>query len=1307
MCVCLQLTRLYQERDIIQLNQRLSKCLNATASLQYIDRAHDQFTKVYSHASLGNYHDMMKAFVRFRQPLRVDEYFRVMLRYHAPTRTTYHYMLQLHAIMGHTAKVQEILKHMQEGSMDLVADQLPEALRPKAGEPATTEEDKVIDPAQRPSAEAKRLAANASARYPVGEKHLHHLLRCHAVNNDTEPLLALVHQMEDAKGEGLFPLQAGPLRLTLPTAEMLMHYYSQQRLLGECVRLMRWCAREFPSSMPMSSTLAWHFFDAFKRQVAWEQLQRQANDAGDKFHGEAQRLITEEAAVRARKEPATAPTVATTTPPPVPAIPPIAHKWTSPALREHFPIALARAAQHVRNHPFPAAINSTSLPASLSSSYPASPIRAVVRSVRPTPLDIAKEDVDVIDAIKIMAFGSSTPSGEAQAFAGGFLPGAKLVDSYVSYFLENFFPVRHFPDVMWLQVRAIEDAFGAVKNAEGPNTGIFRPLLETPEAVARREALPANHVREEEVVALHPFQATARTFALAIRAHLVREPLLASSPDALALRTHRGGRVGGPSDADLSFVQHARSLMRSRGVATTLLQTKVDMMVVMAYREQWAELYAAFTLLWKAEKLRAHKADIERARGSTETTPAAADAAEESAAGEDGEDASAAASSFGSSTAGSEPFTCMSLLPVIMALGQRVTLDRLNLFLAVLTSARDFPLTRPFFQVLLSVLADRGATADILKLLKLMASPRYGLPLRTDQYNALLASVVRRDPKALAPAVPDAEGNLPAVTPKQQRLVTIYQVWELLKLLKVQANGQTMYLLMTGVLHYGELVDGRRMWGWIMLHQPRPSMGLYTVWIEFLLKQGELGRALHALRSLSLKEGHDWTLKQCYMLIDYLKANLLRHARKTPAPAEGETGAPSTLTDEQAAAVYVPTAEQQALYADILSRCDALQLALLRYEKRGGRLGQRGITAAVLAPGSESNALSNHRDYFDPLYRATNVSSAMKEADSVASHSFIPARLFQTHMAPLLRLVDQFADTATPSFMRAQDRKQHMQMLLEAALEPTALAATSASVVEQDTGERELSLAEQGELSEAIDTLEMQEETPAADEGEAALDVEEQLEQSSAETVPEAQADLLLDSLAARVDETDPEAAAVQAQQQQAKYELASDKEAASAARTLGISIEHKDKQPKAKRAAKTQSKEVEGDAPKAKEARAPTAPTPAPELPPPATPAHAACVESVKAALQELASRATRTRALQAPLPLPPAHPVMLDGVDLCAARSAATLNQLSIDQLKSVQLKLMQQPQTLVKGIRSHHIGVVDAWLRHCECCKGSHKQ
>jgi pentatricopeptide repeat protein len=95
----------------------LSDCLSSL-SLSW-------FVRVYSHAPLGTYHQMMRAASRFQQYLRVDEYFKLLLRFHQPVPETFNILLAAHAQAGHTNRVLEILEQMQQGSTELVKKHMP------------------------------------------------------------------------------------------------------------------------------------------------------------------------------------------------------------------------------------------------------------------------------------------------------------------------------------------------------------------------------------------------------------------------------------------------------------------------------------------------------------------------------------------------------------------------------------------------------------------------------------------------------------------------------------------------------------------------------------------------------------------------------------------------------------------------------------------------------------------------------------------------------------------------------------------------------------------------------------------------------------------------------------------------------------------------------------------------------------------------------------------------------------------------------------------------------------------------------
>jgi hypothetical protein len=318
--------------------------------------------------------------------------------------------------------------------------------------------------------------------------------------------------------------------------------------------------------------------------------------------------------------------------------------------------------------------------------------------------------------------------------------------------------------------------------------------------------------------------------------------------------------------------------------------------------------------------------------------------------------------------------------------------------------------------------------------------------------------------------------------------------------------------------------------------------------------------------------------------------------------------------------------------------------------------------------------------------------------------------------------------------------------LLEGALEPTAIGAfTSSSEETAAEGEESeelpagISLAEQSQLRDAIDALEM-DPTPSAAasdtaaaattgedtdlisadaaEEEVLASNESQLQQPAAES-----AEALLESIEHQVAEADP-AAAVAAVEQGRSFELANDAEAAAAARALGIAVEgcsgakRQSKAVKAKKSgpdaasvAGMAAKKARDDAREASVAAARSGPA----LPPP-PPEHAAVVADVSAALDSLAGKAKQARKLLAPLGTPVSHPITLtlaaeegsEGdaavvVDLCAARTSGALSKLKVDHLRAVQTQLMHQPQPLVKGLRSHHVTVVEAWLRHCPGCQG----
>lgn len=90
----------------------------------------------------------------------------------------------------------------------------------------------------------------------------------------------------------------------------------------------------------------------------------------------------------------------------------------------------------------------------------------------------------------------------------------------------------------------------------------------------------------------------------------------------------------------------------------------------------------------------------------------------------------------------------------------------------------------------------------------------------------------------------------------------------------------------------------------------------------------------------------------------------------------------------------------------------------------------------------------------------------------------------------------------------------------------------------------------------------------------------------------------------------------------------------------------------------------------------------------------------SVLSVMDDLRSKASKVYPLRATIQ-PPVHPVLLDGKDLCTLRREARLKELTIPMLHQVQLSMMGQPKAMIKGIKSHHLAIVEAWLGNCSCC------
>ena len=1178
--------------------------------------------------------------------LRLDEYFKLLLRFHKPKPKTFHILLAAHSAAGHTERVKEIILRMQEGSGAEVADQLPPADAPGASSGA------LLDPTDGSLKAAKKVARNADIKFAFDQRVLYHLIRCHAINNDTEEILKLLTALRQK--ENLYPLQVADLSLNLALAELLMHYFSVHRLLAESVQLIRWMQVE---QLPLSVELAWGFFEGFKREVAMRDLHTAA--ANPEQAASANQQIQFELNRRRKKEPAVAPKVTQLSAEQAAAAESQKKKFdatalpTVPMVRELLPFpqdGKPNAIKPIIRSPFPPEADGTSLFIPSGQTYPQSAVRQASRltSSKPSPLDRNNERVDFRAVLNILLHEQA------------FVPSEALINAYIGYYGLNFYPPTIFPDVMMSQVNLFQQQITEETIKQIPaNSALIVATTPSSKDAAVLEART-------------PFLPTAQTYALLIQALMDRKPIKGASPASIAL--HKPG----PSLPDQRSIARLRSEMRARHIEP-LLQTKVVMMQLMVYDEKWSDLYAAFSLLWKADKLR-RDGELAKMRADTKGAAAVAAAAagvKEAEETKDDEDLSPSVSVPLASSAA--PFDCMSLVPVFTALSHRPSLDRLNLFLGIVTSTKDFALTQDFFQSILQILADRGRTSDIIALLRVM-DRKYGIKASGDQFNTMLASLVHTD-AALATSEQQSSGvvSLPKRDP-QRVMVSLFQAWELMKMLGLSMNPHTYTILMRGCLHFGALIDGERVWAFVNLRTTRrPSLALYTLYIEFLLKHAQMKTALDVMRSQSFKDGLDYSLRQCYILLDYFQTKLLRHAegsgvhrlaRQTPVATRkmrkamlnedgstvedevdfsAESAAGSDLTDAQAAAVYVPTEIQVAMYAEIKRRSESLMNQLLAFEKRGGVLsGRSGFLDVSTSMHPTPPMTKVHRRHVSPQLRTLSLTLEEKENDEVLELSTIPPKVFGREMVPLLALVAQFLGPSTKK--NKQGASPKLLDSPDAAESPDAAAAA---------GDFVLDPVDAQEVNEATNLF--VDRSPVYAEEVVDVDVEPQPQDAEETARVAQQAEDIMQQMANDLE----------AQEQQ----MEAAKEAAAAA-AAAVS-------------APVQSTQLPLAATSVAVAASPSSSTPV--------------FVAMDAALRQLFGHAKKTWSPLAETPVP-SHPAMLGDVDLCALRAADKIGQLTIPQLKAVQThpQLMKQSRVLVQGIKSHHLLVVNTWLDHCTCAK-----
>lgn len=1228
------------------------------------------FIRVYTYAPLNVYLSMIRAASLYRQTLRVDEYFKLLLRFHAPTTRVMHLVLAAHAQCGHTDRVLQLIEQMQNGTS------LLDELGAEESQKAQEESGALYDPTTKTPRSVKKLHRNVAFKYPFTERCLFYLLQCHAVNDDSEAIRALVRTL--AESGHFYEQQVGPLRLTAQLADLLMHYYALQRMTSDSVALLRWVQRE---ALPVGPTLAYFFFDAFKREAAMRQL-----------HETAPSLAMEELTRRARKEPADAPVAqkrnsaqedAPFDPLAIPAPP---QQSSIQLLQAAMAPAARPGSSSIQHHsPFPAEANSTTVPSKLASDFPASPVRRQRRLLQPSPVDRRKEAAPLESALAIMVQEHE------------FVPSANLVNIYLAYYGENFIPPGTFPDVMAAQCRLFEQQLAPEQ--------LLANVALVPEGAA---------VDPEALECAAPFRPNARTYALLIQALFDRNPLRSTAPSSLALRRP------GPSHADIRAIRALRAEMHERAI-TPLLQTKINMMQLMVYEERWSDLYAAFSLLWKADKIRRDNklSAMRNAEAAPATATAESGSADLAGDAEAEEDADRDPAPVAFRSRESAPFTCMTLLPVVVSLSQRASLDRMNLFVGILSGTKDFPLSAQFFQGVLQVLADRGNTKEIVDLLRTIKN-RYAIRPTILQYNTLLASLVHKDDSATA-----GEGAVEGPDP-QARLVTLFQTFELMKLLGIPANAHTWHIMLTGVMHYGALVDGQRLWKYLLFKAGRPTLPMYTTYVSFLLRHNQLEKALYTLRSQSFKDGIDWSLKECYLLLDYFQKHLLAHVQgagkkrggqrqgqeQGSAATEGiqrevdaherQTGQKLDATEEdnhgsdaaatatgsglsaaQSAAVYVPTAEQLAAYQEIQTRCRDLRVVLLEHEKAGGRLGRRGMLDLVAVPGQQPLALRAHRRLVSPAERSLHTPLSESKEEEEVLMTPIPGTFFQRYLVPLMNKVEQFAGTYRYKPAHLRDQRTQIQLL--------------AQTLQAEQADKPTRYEPQPEELQPI---------PLTPDESAQADVV--LQSISDAIAAEAGASAAKDAMASpAATVADPSEAESTVPQTESKPRAASKRRTAAASEaesaSAGAAPSAEQLEEFARRKAAREALKAAKAAKKAMVAvHAVHAAHELDEMARPSGEQRTPVAIAVEHALHELGGKADKTRTMLAPLSAP-THPAMLDDIDLCALHAADRLSTLTIPQLKAVQThpQLMQQPQLLVKGIKSHHLKVVDTWLKHCTCC------